>query len=252
MNVILVEDELSARQNMLAIFDELDIHINVMASLESIEEAVKWIKSNPKPELGFFDILLADGVSFEIFDKTEVSFPVVFTTAFDEYAIRAFKVNSIDYILKPIKKSDVEFAINKYQKSQKETIIDKKLLDVIHTLTNKADSEKKTILIKKYDGFIPIPVSDFALFLIENGIVYGLTLREEKYVVDETLDVLENKLNNNDFFRANRQFIASRKTIIEVSNYFNGRLLLKTKPKTEEQILISKARVNIFRQWLEM
>ena len=252
MNVILVEDELSARQNMLAIFDELDIHINVMASLESIEEAVKWIKSNPKPELGFFDILLADGVSFEIFDKTEVSFPVVFTTAFDEYAIRAFKVNSIDYILKPIKKSDVEFAINKYQKSQKETIIDKKLLDVIHTLTNKADSEKKTILIKKYDGFIPIPVSDFALFLIENGIVYGLTLREEKYVVDETLDVLENKLNNTDFFRTNRQFIASRKTIIEVSNYFNGRLLLKTKPKTKEQILISKARVNIFRQWLEM
>jgi len=223
-----------------------------MACLESIEEAVKWIKSNPKPELGFFDIQLADGVSFEIFDKTEVSFPVVFTTAFDEYAIRAFKVNSIDYILKPIKKSDVEFTINKYKNSYKKTSIDKNLLDVIHTLTNKADSEKKTILIKKYDGFIPIPVSDFALFLIENGIVYGLTLREEKYVVDETLDVLENKLNNNDFFRANRQFIASRKTIIEVSNYFNGRLLLKTKPKTEEQILISKARVNIFRQWLEM
>ena len=252
MNVIIIEDELSARQNMLAIFNELKIEINVMACLESIEEAVKWIKSNPKPELGFFDIQLADGVSFEIFDKTEVSFPVVFTTAFDEYAIRAFKVNSIDYILKPIKKSDVEFAINKYKNSYKKTSIDKNLLNVIHTLTNKADSEKKTILIKKYDGFIPIPVSDFALFLIENGIVYGLTLREEKYVIDETLDVLENKLNNNDFFRANRQFIASRKTIIEVSNYFNGRLLLKTKPKTEEQILISKARVNIFRQWLEM
>ena len=252
MNVIIIEDELSARQNMLAIFNELKIEINVTACLESIEEAVNWIKSNPKPELGFFDIQLADGVSFEIFDKTEVSFPVVFTTAFDEYAIRAFKVNSIDYILKPIKKSDVEFTINKYKNSYKKTSIDKNLLDVIHTLTNKADSEKKTILIKKYDGFIPIPVSDFALFLIENGIVYGLTLREEKYVVDETLDVLENKLNNNDFFRANRQFIASRKTIIEVSNYFNGRLLLKTKPKTEEQILISKARVNIFRQWLEM
>ena len=252
MNVIIIEDEIGARQNMIAIFNELKIEINVTACLESIEEAVNWIKSNPKPELGFFDIQLADGVSFEIFDKTEVSFPVVFTTAFDEYAIRAFKVNSIDYILKPIKKSDVEFTINKYKNSYKKTSIDKNLLDVIHTLTNKADSEKKTILIKKYDGFIPIPVSDFALFLIENGIVYGLTLREEKYVVDETLDVLENKLNNNDFFRANRQFIASRKTIIEVSNYFNGRLLLKTKPKTEEQILISKARVNIFRQWLEM
>ena len=107
-------------------------------------------------------------------------------------------------------------------------------------------------MIKKYDGFIPVSVSDFALFYIENGIVYGLTHLEEKYVIDETLDDLEKKLNQSDFFRANRQFIASRKTIIEVSNYFNGRLLLNTKPKTKEQILISKARVNIFRQWLEM
>jgi len=252
MNVILVEDELSARQNMLAIFNELNIQINVMACLESIEESVNWIKSNPKPELGFFDIQLADGVSFDIFDKTEVSFPVVFTTAFDEYAIRAFKVNSIDYILKPIKKSDVEFAINKYHNSQKQTITDKNLLDVLHTLTNKADHEKKTILIKKHDGFVPVPVADFALFLIESAIVYGLTFKEEKYVLDETLDVLENKLNQTDFFRANRQFIVSRKTIIEVKNYFNGRLLLKTKPNIKEQILISKARVNLFRQWLEM
>ena len=252
MNVILVEDELSAKQNMIAIFNELNIQINVMACLESIEESVKWLESNPKPELGFFDIQLVDGSSFEIFDKTEVSFPVVFTTAFDEYAIRAFKVNSIDYILKPINKSDVEFSINKFQNSQKQTIIDEKLLDVIHTLTNKTYFEKKTILIKKYDGFIPIPFSDFALFLIENGIVYGLTHKEERYVIDETLDVLVNKLNNTDFFRANRQFITSRKTIFEVINYFNGRLLLKTKPKTEDQILISKARVNIFRQWLEM
>lgn len=172
MNVIRVKDELSARQNMLAILEELDIDINVLACLESIEDAVKWIESNPKPELGFFDIQLADGVSFEIFNKTEVLFPVVFTTAFDEYAIRAFKVNSIDYVLIPIKKSDIEFALNKYQHSQKQTITDKNLLDVLQTLTNKADSEKKTILIKKYDGFIPVPVSDSTLFFIENGIVY--------------------------------------------------------------------------------
>lgn len=252
MNVILVEDELSARQNMLAIFEELSTEINVLTCLEGVDEAVKWIESNPKPDLCFFDIQLADGVSFEIFEKTEVSFPVVFTTAFDEYAIKAFKVNSIDYILKPIKKSDIEFAINKYQNSQKQTITDKKLLDILNTITNKAVSEKKTILIKKYDGFVPVPVSDFAFFFIENGIVYGLTYKEEKHIIEETMDFLENKLNHTDFFRANRQSIASRKSIIEVNNYFNGRLLLKTKPKIKEQILISKARVNIFRQWLEM
>ena len=249
MNVILVEDELSARQNMLAIFNEFNIQIDVMACLESIEEAVKWIQSNPKPELGFFDIQLADGLSFEIFDKTEVSFPIVFTTAFDEYAIRAFKVNSIDYILKPIKKSDVEFAINKYQNSQKH-IVDKKILDVIHTLTNKVESEKKTILIKKYDGFIPVSVSDFALFYIENGIVNGLTYMEEKFVVDETLDVLENKLNKTDFFRANRQFIVSKNAIKEASFYFNRRFVLKIYPTPDESIIISKAKVAEFKEWL--
>jgi DNA-binding LytR/AlgR family response regulator len=252
MNVILVEDELSATQNMLAFFNEFNTQINVVTCLESIEEAVKWIQSNPKPELGFFDIQLADGVSFEMFDKIEISFHIVFMTAFNEYAIRAFKVNSLDYILKPIKKSDVEFAINKYQNSQKQTFVDKKILDVNHMLTNKAASERKTILIRKHDGLTPISVSDFALFYIEHGIIYGLTFTEEKFVIDETLGVLENKLNQSDFFRANRQCIASRKTIFEVSNYFNRQLVLKTKPKIEEHLLISKARVNIFRQWLEM
>lgn len=252
MNVIVVEDELSAKKNMLAIFDELNIYINVLACLESVEEAVNWIESNTKPELGFFDIQLADGISFEIFDKIEVSFPVIFTTAFDEYAIRAFKVNSIDYILKPINKSDVEFAINKYKNLQKETIDEKKLLDVLQTLTSNEDQNKKSILIKKHDGFIPVPVSDFALFFIENGVVYGLTFKDEKYVVDETLEELDKKLSHTNFFKANRQFIASRKTIVEVSNYFNGRLMLKTTPKTKEKILISKARVGLFRQWLEM
>lgn len=252
MNVIVVEDELSAKKNMLAIFDELNIYINVLACLESVEEAVNWIESNTKPELGFFDIQLADGISFEIFDKIEVSFPVIFTTAFDEYAIRAFKVNSIDYILKPINKSDVEFAINKYKNLQKETIDEKKLLDVLQTLTSNEDQNKKSILIKKHDGFIPVPVSDFALFFIENGVVYGLTFKDEKYVVDETLEELYKKLSHTNFFKANRQFIASRKTIVEVSNYFNGRLMLKTTPKTKEKILISKARVGLFRQWLEM
>jgi len=251
MNVILVEDELSARQNMLAIFKELDFDINVLACLESIEEAVEWIQEHPTPDLGFFDIQLADGISFEIFDKTEVSFPVVFTTAYDEYAIRAFKVNSIDYILKPIKKSDVEFAIHKYQNLQKQSIIDKKFMDVIHTLANKSDHSKKTVLVKKHDGFVPVSVVDFSLFYIENGIVYGLTFTEEKHVLNETLDMFETKINQTDFFRANRQFIVSRKSISEVSNYFNGRLLLKTKPKSKEQILISKSRVNLFRQWLE-
>jgi two-component system LytT family response regulator len=252
MNVILVEDELSARQNMLAIFEELDLNINVMACLESIEDAVKWIESNPKPELGFFDIQLADGTSFEIFEKIQVSFPVVFTTAFDEYAIKAFKVNSIDYILKPIKKSDIEFAINKCQNLEKQTSTEKKLLDILNTITNKTHFEKKTILIDQYDGFLPVAVSDFALFFIEKGIVYGLTKNEEEHIISGTLDEVENRLSEIDFFRANRQFIVSRKAIIAVKNYFNGRLLLKTKPKIKEQVLISKARVYIFKKWLVM
>jgi len=254
MNVIFVEDEVSAVQNMLVILKEIDTGIHVLASLESIEDAVSWIENNPPPDLAFFDIRLSDGSSFEIFEKTEVKFPVVFTTAYNEYALKAFKVNSIDYLLKPIKKSDVEFAINKYKNlAGHYTRPDNEdFLNTLHAINDKlTPSYKQTLLIKKYDGFVPVPVDDFAFFSTKSGIVWGTTSGKEKYAVDEKLDLLEKQLSPDEFFRANRQTIVSRKSIVEVSNYFNGRLLVKTNPPEADQILISKARAGTFKKWLE-
>ncbi len=254
MKVLIIEDEHGAVQNLRAILKEIDSDIHVLTVIETVKDVVRWIRDNPSPDLAFLDIKLADGSSFEIFEKTEVKFPVVFTTAYNEYALKAFKVNSIDYLLKPIKKSDVEFAINKYKNlaGHYTKPDNENFLHTLHAINDKlAPSYKRTLLIKKYDGFVPVPVADFALFSIKNGIVWGTTSGKEKYAVDEKLDLLENQLSPDDFFRANRQTIVSRKSIVEVSNYFNGRLLIKTNPPEADQILISKARAGIFKRWLE-
>jgi len=252
MKVIIVEDEKSAIKNMVALLQEIDSTITVIASLQTISEAKKWIANNPSPELAFFDIQLADGLSFEIFEKTIVAFPVIFTTAFNQYALRAFKVNSIDYLLKPIKKQELVFAINKYKKINEDFVLkNKNFIAAIKTLNIEIKQpHKKTILVKKFDGLIPIQTASLAYFVIENGIVYGYSYDKEKFVVDETLDQLEGQLSSSDFFRANRQFIVSRNSIKEALNYFNKGFSLKLNPSQNEIILISKAKVSLFKDWL--
>jgi two-component system LytT family response regulator len=252
MRVIIVEDEKSAIKNMVALLQEIDPNITVIASLQTISEATKWITNNPSPELAFFDIQLADGLSFEIFKKTLVEFPIIFTTAYNEYALRAFKVNSIDYLLKPIKKQELVFAINKYKKINEDLVLkNENFIAIMKTLNIEIkQSYKKTILVKKFDGLIPIQTSSFAYFIIENGIVYGYSYDKEKFVIDETLDQLERQLSSSDFFRANRQFIVSRNSIKEAQNYFNKGFSLKLNPSQNEIILISKAKVSLFKDWL--
>lgn len=253
MKVIIVEDEYSATQNMLAMLKELSIDITILACLESIEETVKWINKNHNPDLAFFDIELTDGTSFEIFELTNVDFPVVFTTAYSEYALKAFKVNSIDYILKPIRKKDLEFATTKYNSlyPQHPSTINTEFLQVLQNINQQLlRSYKETLLIKKHNGFKPISTTDFALFFIDNGVVFGLTYQMEKFVLDENLDELEKQLNPKEFIRANRQFILSRLSIKEVKHQTNGRLSIQLTASPFQQISISKAKVPKFKEWL--
>jgi len=252
MRVIIVEDEKSAIKNMVALLQEIDPNITVIASLQTTSEATKWITNNPSPELAFFDIQLADGLSFEIFKKTLVEFPIIFTTAYNEYALRAFKVNSIDYLLKPIKKQELVFAINKYKKINEDLVLkNENFIAIMKTLNIEIkQSYKKTILVKKFDSLIPIQISSIAYFFIENGIVYGYCYDKVKFVINETLDQLEGQLSSSDFFRANRQFIVSRNSIKEAQNYFNKGFSLKLNPSKNEIILISKAKVSLFKDWL--
>jgi two-component system LytT family response regulator len=255
MNVLIVEDEQGAAKNLQAVLEEINNNIDIMATIESVQETVNWINNNPTPDLGFFDIQLADGNSFEIFKKVRIDFPIIFTTAFDQYAIQAFKVNSIDYLLKPIKKKDLEFALDKYQNLYKDK--EAQYFDNLFRLVskfglNKKIKTKKTFLIQFQDKLIPIATSDFAYFYIQHDTVYGMTFKKDKYVIDQKLENIEDQINAKEFFRCNRQYIVSRKAIKEATYYFNGRLLIKTNPQSTHEILISKAKSTEFKNWLVM
>jgi two-component system LytT family response regulator len=252
MKVIIVEDETNAIKNLKAVLSEIDINISVIASLQTVNQAVDWIENNPSADLAFFDIHLSDGLSFEIFEKIEVKFPVVFTTAYNQYALRAFKVNSIDYVLKPIKKKELAESIDKYRfLKQNFSSQNEMLLPTLKSLSIEINQTyKKTLLVEKFDGLIPVPISDFAFFQVSNTIVYGHTFNKERFVIDDTLDNLEKQLSPSVFFRANRQFIVSKNAIKEASFYFNRRFVLKIYPTPDESIIISKAKVAEFKEWL--
>lgn len=251
MNVLIIEDETAAAVNLKSILRSVMPDCNVIDVLESIEESVDFFndKSQPTPDLVFMDIHLADGESFRIFDSVEIQAPIIFTTAYDEYALRAFKVNSIDYILKPIKAEDLRHAIDKFTllsgmerndyKSRVNTMIE----------SSKRDSQR-VFLVHFKDKIIPLSIDDIAFFYTSNEKVSAHTYSGERYVIDRTLEVLQSLLPDDEFFRANRQFIVARKAVKDIAVWFGSRLSLNLSIETPEKIIISKARVPEFKQWL--
>lgn len=253
MNILILEDEQGAAHNLQAILKEIDDRIHALAVLDSVQSAVEWIKNNPAPDLAFFDIKLADGNSFEIFKHVEIAFPIIFTTAYDQYAIQAFKVNSIDYLLKPIRQQDLEAALKKFHElyDDKRTINAEQLSKLIRDLgLAERKKTKRTFLIHYQDRLLPIPVAEFAYFYIQHGIVYGVTFNRQKYVIEDTLESIEEQIDAEQFFRVNRQYIVARPAIKEAALYFNGRLKLHVKPKADSTILVSKAKAADFKKWL--
>jgi len=248
MRAIIVEDEMLAARNLQAILNELG-NVQVIAVLDSITETVEWFSCNPQPDLMFLDIHLADGSAFEIFDRTEIRCPVIFTTAYDEYALKAFKVNSIDYLLKPIDIVAVQRALKKLQGL---TVTDK-MQDAVNQLmaSFRATSTWKThfLVPAKGDKLIPVQAIDIAFFFIETGMVKAVTFDEKSFRFEHTLDELAEMLDPNTFFRANRQFIISRKAIKDIDLWFNNRLSVNLKIPAPEKILISKARISEFKNW---
>src|SRR5688572_1915030 len=249
LNSIIVEDETGASNHLSLLIKEVDESIAVKACLRSVEETAAWLSANPHPDLAFFDIQLEDGLSFEIFKQCSVNFPVIFTTAFDQYAIDAFKVHSIDYLLKPIKEKDLRFSIEKYR-SQKNVQMPQ---DAFDRLLRAIETRQRvyTLVIHNKGKLLPIPERDFSFFYISNGLLHGCTRNNHVFPVDQTIEELNSKLNPNQFFRANRQFIVNRSAITEAEFYFNGRLSLKLIPSPKIAVLISKARVPVFKRWLQ-
>jgi len=248
MRAIIVEDEILAARNLQAILNELGT-VQVIAVLDSITETVEWFTCNPQPDLMFLDIHLADGSAFEIFDRTEIRCPVIFTTAYDEYALKAFKVNSIDYLLKPIDIVAVQRALKKLQGL---TVTDN-MQDAVNKLMasfRSASTFKTHFLVPvKGDKLIPVQATDIAFFHIDNGMVKAVTFDEKSFRFEHTLDELAEMLDPNTFFRANRQFIISHKAIKDIDLWFNNRLSVNLKIPAPEKILISKARISEFKNW---
>lgn len=248
-NIIIIEDETAAAVNLTNILHKVAPEYKVLGVLESIEESIEYLndRKQTRPDLIFMDIHLADGESFRIFDKVEVDIPIVFTTAYDEYALQAFQVNSIDYLLKPIKEEDLQRAITKFSRL---TLTENEGYNqrISRMLADKR--KEKVFLVHFKDRIIPLDINDIAYFYTSNEKVTATTFRGEKYAIDRTLEMLQASLPEDGFFRANRQFIISRQAVKDIAIWFGSRLSLNLSVEIPEKIIISKARVAEFKQWL--
>ncbi len=254
MNVLIIEDEYPAAERLQNMLTRVDGTIRVRAVLESVEAAIRWLRNQAAPDLILSDIQLSDGLSFEIYEQVLVQSPIIFTTSYDEYAIRAFKHKSIDYLLKPIKYEELQRAIEKYRNFRQEfseqnpAVRLEQLLDV---LSHTGRSSKKRFLVKKGEQLIPIADDDTAYFYTENELVYLITHAGKKYILDYTLEQLSTLLDPVRFFRINRQFIVSLAAVQQIHTYFSSRLKLQLQPAAGPEVLVSKGQVKRFKAWLE-
>lgn len=250
MNVIIIEDEKPAARLLQRKLNKLGIEAGTM--LHSVEEAIEWFKNNPHPDLIFLDIQLSDGLSFEIFESVEIKSAIIFTTAYDEYALRAFKLNSIDYLLKPIDEDELEAAVKKYRErlpDQQNLSLD--FEQIKRMLVNPAEKVyKKRFTIKMGQHLKMVNVEDAECFFSENKGTYIHTKDNRDYLLECTLEQLENELEPAKFYRVSRKFIVSIDAIKDIVVYTNSRLKVILPTYKEDDIIVSRERVNDFRGWL--
>ncbi len=251
MKVLIIEDEKPAARRLQRMLDRQNVAVDQM--LHSVGEAVEWFSNNEHPDLIFLDIQLSDGLSFEIFDEVEVKSAVIFTTAFDEYALQAFKLNSIDYLLKPIDEEELEAAVNKFkERVPKAQNLQLNFDDIKKLLTNPVEREYKKRFTTKIGQHIKmIPVDEIECFYSENKGTYAHTVEGRNYLLDTTLEQLEEELSPEVFFRINRKFYVSINCIKDIISYTNSRLQLKLNSYKEEDVIVARERVRDFKLWLE-
>lgn len=250
MRIVILEDEKSAADYLKYLLSEVDPSVEVDTIIDTVSGAVAYFKKAQDIELAFFDIHLADGNSFDIFKKVDIHIPIIFTTAYDEYALKAFKVNSIDYLLKPIDEDELKEAIEKFKSSNRSIRMPKELESVLEMLGKVSKKYKSSFLVQQRDKLIPIDVADIAYITIDAGIVRAITFEDKSYVIDEKMEEIEAALNPAQFFRANRQYIIQRRSIANLYIYFNGKLILNVNPKPAERIIISKAKAPQLKSWI--
>lgn len=258
MKILIIEDEPFARAELIRLLNETGRAFEVIGQIDTVEGSVDWLLNHPSPDLIFLDIQLADGLSFEIFRKVEVITPVIFTTAYNEYAIQAFQLNSIDYLLKPIHQEALDSALAKLEKvqmtfrqveSSPQPILDNTRLDSLLRMISK--DYKTRILLKIGDQLRSVEMEDVAYFYAEDDVVFAMLMDKKRYIVDYTLNQLESRLDPSKFFRLSRGCIAQISSVKKVSKYFNSRLAVELDPPQEERVLVSRVNVQEFLKWLD-
>ena len=256
MRILIVEDEDLAVKKIRKTLSDVDANADVVGVTDSIFATVDWLQNNPSPDLILMEIELSDGQSFEIFSRIPVKSAVVFTTSYDEYALKAFKVNSIDYLLKPIQKEDLEAALNKYKQMKtmyagnghNELNMDALVKELQHKLQPK--EFRKRFLVKHGQKLVSIEIDEIAYFFSDGRLNFFKTYDNRKFVVDYTMDELEDMLDSQRYFRISRSFYVSVNSIDQIHDYFGNRLLLHLKPPVDKESIVSREKVTDFKKWM--
>ncbi|UOY06180.1 LytTR family DNA-binding domain-containing protein [Muricauda sp. SCSIO 64092] len=250
MKVLIIEDEKAAVENLRYLLSEIEDSIQIEGIVDSVKDAIRFFEKGPSIELVFMDIHLADGISFEIFKKVKVDVPIIFTTAYDEYAIQAFKVKSIDYLLKPIDGDELREAVHKFKQTQEIYRPRGEFQELLKFLKTEKKSYKTAYLVQQRDTLIPLSVKEIAYFVVDTGLVKAVTFLNKGYLLDRKLEDIESEIDPDRFFRVNRQYIVQRSAIQNLQLYFNGKLILNIDPRPEEKIVVSKAKAPKLKLWM--
>lgn len=248
LNSVIIEDEKPSARRLNRMLDKLEL--DVKTTLHSVEDAITWFSNNPHPDLIFLDIQLSDGLSFEIFDNVEVSSAIIFTTAYDEYALRAFKLNSIDYLLKPIDDEELEAAISKFRNNHSDAKLGIDMKDLKSLLNFPVQEFKKRFTVQVGQHLKIISVADISCFYSQNKSTFIICKDARSYPIDFSLESLDDQLNPEKFFRINRHCILNINAIKDIVSYTNSRLQIKLEHSLEEPLIVSRERVKEFKNWL--
>lgn len=250
MNVLLFEDEKHTAQHLIRLLEKYDSRIKILEVIGSVKQGILWFRNNPMPDLIFQDILLNDGNCFEIFDEVKIEVPVIFTTAYNEYALKSFKVNSIDYIVKPYDYQDIKNALDKF-KNFREIFLppESELLKKI-VFPDKPEI-KKRFLIKLGDRFRSVKSEDIAWFIYDDGLTFAVTFENDRFAINYSIDQLSALLDSDTFFQTNRKYVVNMESIRNIHTWFNSRFKIEINPKPGEDIIVSRERAKDFKLWLD-
>ncbi len=249
IKILIIEDEPLAAKRLERLLNDTEFEVDVVMKCESVATSVEYLKSKPNIDLILMDIRLGDGISLDILEYTDIDIPVIFTTAYDEYTLKAFKLQSIDYLLKPIDHDELKSALFKYQKIYQST--DKTQTAILDAPYQTGFRYKERYLVKTGNHLMVIRMKEIAYFYTDEGYTHIVTDNNKKYLIDDALDTVQKMVDPEEFFRINRAMLISLNSIEKMETYFNSRYSLTLTPAFQDQVIVSRERVKEFKEWIE-